>query len=551
MAVKEHTLSVCNIDKVAKPLGGYMASKKNLIGKQWVFTLCFLLSCVMQLAAQTEDDFDYEQNRDGGITITSYLGSGIKDIVIPAKIKGINVTEIGINVFPQYKYIDGMQFLDKNKKIDSITIPTTVTKIGAGAFRDCGISKITIPNGVISIGMFAFMGNNLTEIVIPDSVTTMGHFAFAWNKITKITLSNKMKTIPTGAFYHNSIRSLIIPEGITSIESRLENIWAYEKYVDDETSVIIEHLEYSAGAFGENELLYIKLPATLKTGKWVDFSGNPLVLVDNSYCVMFSGSKTITGIKIGANASKDSYEETFYNFYTSQGKKAGVYIKDGKIWKVGTQADFDKLVADAEKGPIFPDDFQGITWIRSQYTNTLTFTENTLKSSSQNFFWKLQSVSGDAYTYRASNNSNNTPTITIKPVNGNLEISGDSGSGENNWNGTWRNSELVKKEREAAELARTTVAFASWLERFFNLKEFKKLDKNQFAEFVSLYREFNSLKLQKLDAALIQLKQQNVNSNVLGLQNIDSIKQLMSSFIQDKLSGGQRKDFNKQFGTNY
>jgi len=32
----------------------------------------------------------------------------------------------------------------------------------------------------------------------------------------------------------------------------------------------------------------------------------------------------------------------------------------------------------------------------------------------------------------------NTMTLTIRLEHGILEISGDSGSGENNWNGTWR-----------------------------------------------------------------------------------------------------------------
>jgi hypothetical protein len=84
----------------------------------------------------------------------------------------------------------------------------------------------------------------------------------------------------------------------------------------------------------------------------------------------------------------------------------------------------------------FPSGFQG-TWKRSNYNNTLSLTENTIKSSSNNNLWILQSVSGNAYTFKRADAAN-TITITMNLTGGNIVISGDSGTGENNWNGTWR-----------------------------------------------------------------------------------------------------------------
>jgi len=49
-----------------------------------------------------ETKFKYEQNKDGGITITGYLGGeeeNIRDFIIPAQIEGINVTQIGARAF--------------------------------------------------------------------------------------------------------------------------------------------------------------------------------------------------------------------------------------------------------------------------------------------------------------------------------------------------------------------------------------------------------------------------------------------------------------------
>jgi uncharacterized protein YraI len=82
----------------------------------------------------------------------------------------------------------------------------------------------------------------------------------------------------------------------------------------------------------------------------------------------------------------------------------------------------------------FHSDFTG-TWKRNDYNNTLTFTANTLISSSQSYSWEFVNVSGNAYRIRSDYNSGTE--ISIRLDNGNIVISGDSGGGEDNWNGTW------------------------------------------------------------------------------------------------------------------
>jgi len=95
---------------------------------------------------------------------------------------------------------------------------------------------------------------------------------------------------------------------------------------------------------------------------------------------------------------------------------------------------------------MFPSELMD-TWKRSNFDNTLTISSNAVKSSNRDFVWVLQDVSGDKYTLKRSDAAA-TMTLTIKRTSVSgflsrsdasdaLEISGGSGSGEDNWNGIW------------------------------------------------------------------------------------------------------------------
>ena len=93
-----------------------------------------------------------------------------------------------------------------------------------------------------------------------------------------------------------------------------------------------------------------------------------------------------------------------------------------------------------DREPAFPSGFIG-TWRRdfqSVYTSTLTFTSKTLKASNQDRDWELINISGDSYIILYGNTTDWTATITVRLINGKLEISNDPGTDENDWNGTWR-----------------------------------------------------------------------------------------------------------------
>lgn len=135
--------------------------------------------------------------------------------------------------------------------LKSITIPTSVTKIGLGNYQTSGYESIiiaegnpvydsregcnaiietatnkllytcsttVIPNSVTTIGDYAFSDSKLTKIEIPDSVTTIERSAFKQSHITEITIPGNVKTIGETAFeFCHELTSVTIEEGVTEI----------------------------------------------------------------------------------------------------------------------------------------------------------------------------------------------------------------------------------------------------------------------------------------------------------------------------------------------
>jgi hypothetical protein len=131
--------------------------------------------------------------------------------------------------------------------LKSITIPDSVTSIGAFAFEDCAnLTNVTKLNSVTSIGYFAFANcTSLTSITIPNSVTNIGNGVFHGctsltsvtigsgvniigdnvfedcTSLTRVTIGRSVNSIGFEAFYGcTSLASVTIPDSVTSIGAK-------------------------------------------------------------------------------------------------------------------------------------------------------------------------------------------------------------------------------------------------------------------------------------------------------------------------------------------
>lgn len=242
-------------------------------------------------------------------TITKYSGSS-SDLIIPSKINGYRVTEIGSFVF------------SLNRNLESITIPDSVISIGAQAFNNCtelvdvklsnslkkiedlafgGCSKlksIIIPENVDYIGDRAFLGcisietivvsnknitfdsrNNCNAIIetatnelivgckntsIPNDINIIGSYTFSVNRnpSVKIYLPDSIKRIESYAFYGNNFTSITIPSSVTSIGANSFRDSQKLTYIEIPDSV--NQIENWTFANCKN-MSGIKIPNTLKS----------------------------------------------------------------------------------------------------------------------------------------------------------------------------------------------------------------------------------------------------------------------------------------------
>jgi hypothetical protein len=167
-----------------------------------------------------------------------------------------------------------------------------VYSIGSSAFAGKGLIKLTLPTGLKTIEDSAFSDNRLTSVTIPNTVTGIANDAFSGNQISELTLLSRLVFLGGGAFAGNRLESLVIPASLDQIPG---------------------------SAFRGS---------TVKT---LDLGGAKTVVAR-----AFEGSavETVTaaaGVNINAMSGLDA---SFINFYNNNGKKAGTYVRNGRIWTI-------------------------------------------------------------------------------------------------------------------------------------------------------------------------------------------------------------------------
>lgn len=214
---------------------------KNQI-KRALSMLCavaVILGVLATLSACGEKDpLKYTLNPDGSsYTCDGFIDSKsrVAEVVIPEIYKDLPVTAIGDSAFSEiYGNVQDVLGAVGQKKngsdylrITSVSIPSSVTKIGESAFSACSqVASITLPDNLEFIGEGAFSScDSLTSMVVPGKVTEISNSTFnSCKNLKNVTLPDGITKIGEAAFAAcENLETIKIPEGVTSIGSRAFN----------------------------------------------------------------------------------------------------------------------------------------------------------------------------------------------------------------------------------------------------------------------------------------------------------------------------------------
>ena len=219
---------------------------------------------------KTSGDYEYYILDDGTACITKYNGNDEK-VIVPEKLDGIRVTDIGYSAFygctnlkeitipdsvenigdnpfmgcknllninisannPTLEFVDNALIYKSEKRLvcylsaseeSKYEISKEIKVIGDSAFSECeNLKEITIPDSVVYIGNYSFLKcENLKEICIPEGLRLIGKSTFYGCKnLTKINIPESVKFIDNSAFYLcENLTEINIPDGVQSIGDR-------------------------------------------------------------------------------------------------------------------------------------------------------------------------------------------------------------------------------------------------------------------------------------------------------------------------------------------
>ena len=236
-------------------------------------------------------NFKVENN---SITILKYNKECGLDVVIPTKIDGYPVKSISAHAFT-------------HMSLTSVKFPNTIVTIGTEAFYNSKLTSVSFPETLRTIGNRAFAKNQLTELPDISMVTSLGSGVFSGNLFSEdeayIYKKNSDGTYDYSTImgYAGTSKNLVIPSTKNGVQLKVIGYMAFRSLSLDSV-VIPEGVDtIDTQAFNACNLKSVSLPSTLKTIKEGAFSSNQLTSISIPSSVTFIGRAAFNTNKLPAS----------------------------------------------------------------------------------------------------------------------------------------------------------------------------------------------------------------------------------------------------------
>jgi len=172
-----------------------------------LLVLCLLFACYSigaseEVFNQQSGDYDYLPLADGTARLVKYYGSEA-DLVVPAELDGLKVTEIADSAFSWNDDIErvtlpegvekiGSQLFAYSTFLEAVTLPSTLKEIGSNPFIGCDEAlDITILGGILELkdGVL-FNRETHTLICYPEAMEEASyviHIAYDYKRVGRFT----------------------------------------------------------------------------------------------------------------------------------------------------------------------------------------------------------------------------------------------------------------------------------------------------------------------------------------------------------------------------
>jgi hypothetical protein len=126
---------------------------------------------------------------------------------------------------------------------DSIVLPSSLKRIGVGAFFYSRISNVELPTGLEFINMYAFTHSRVVSVDIPGSVRVIGYYAFfRCQQLVSLTIQDGVREIHNYAFSHARITRVYVPFSVTYMEEAVFLGCSELEYVEFHANVMAGYI---------------------------------------------------------------------------------------------------------------------------------------------------------------------------------------------------------------------------------------------------------------------------------------------------------------------